>query len=443
MISINSAMQSFSGFSKLNKTERVEFLKNNVPLDMEQIELLTSFHLNNEESDKIIEKLSENYVADYILPFSVAPNFIINNKLFIIPMVTEESSVVAAASFAAKFWSDKGGFEALVTGTKKTGQIYFSLNNNIKNAESDFPDIKLKLLESAKPLIENMESRGGGISDISITKSAGKGGYYVVNAEFETVDSMGANLINSCLETMAAELRKWFKEKNTDDNSQPEIILSVLSNYTPDCLVECSVECDVNDLSEISGDLSPVQFAGKFEKAVQIAHEDISRAVTHNKGIFNGVDAVLLATGNDFRAVEACAHAFAARDGSYKALTHIEIINNKFRYSLKMPLPVGTIGGATSVHPLARLALQILTDPSAKGLMQIVAAAGLACNFSAIRSLVTEGIQKGHMRLHLNNILTHFKANDEEMMGAMDYFRDRQYSFKAVSDFLKRKRERG
>lgn len=429
-------MQSISGFSKLNKTERVEFLINHVPLNKEQIELLTSFHLNNKEFDKIIEKLSENCLADYVLPFSVAPNFVINNKRFFIPMVTEESSVVAAASFAAKFWSDKGGFEALVTGTKKTGQIYFTINDDLIKAE--FPLIKLKLLESVKPLLENMVSRGGGLSDISLTKRAGKAGYYVISAEFETVDSMGANLINSCLENMAAELLKWFKKKGTDI----EVIMSILSNYTPDCVVECSVECAVSDLSEISGELSPIQFAGKFEKAVQIAYEDISRAVTHNKGIFNGVDAVLLATGNDFRAVEACAHAYASRDGTYRSLTRIEIKNNKFRYSMKMPLPVGTVGGATSVHPLARLALQIIKNPSAKELMQLVAAAGLACNFSAIRSLITEGIQKGHMKLHLNNILTHFNANEEEMMSAADYFKDKQYSFKAVSDFLKRKREK-
>lgn len=434
-------MRAYSGFSKLNKTERIQFLKENIPLEQEQIDLLSSFHLGMNEQEEIIENLSENRISNYILPFSVAPNFLINEKLFFVPMVTEESSVVAAASFAAKFWSTKGGFKTEVSGTTKTGQIYFTFNGSPDKFESEFSLVKNKLLETVKPLIENMESRGGGISGISLIKK-GNTNHHTISVEFETVDSMGANLINSCLETMAAELVSYFKNNNNFPDVNPEIIMAILSNYTPDCLVECRVECKISDLAEISGNLSPVKFAAKFEKAVQIADEEISRAVTHNKGIFNGIDAVLIATGNDFRAVEACGHAYAARDGAYRSLTHIGINNNIFTYSLRIPIPLGTIGGAASIHPLARLAMKIIKNPTARELMQIVAAAGLACNFSAIRSLITEGIQKGHMKLHLSNILKYFNATEAEETSAEQYFRDRQYSFKAVSDYLTQRRER-
>ena len=217
--------------------------------------------------------------------------------------------------------------------------------------------------------------------------------------------------------------------------------MAILSNYTPDCLVECTVECDINELSQISGNLTSDQFASKFERAVRIASENVQRAVTHNKGIFNGIDAVLLSTGNDFRAVEACGHAYASKDGKYTSLTTAQINGTRFRYTLRIPLSVGTVGGVTSVHPLAKIALQIMGNPSAKELMQIIAAAGLANNFAAIRSLITDGIQKGHMKLHLNNILYQFSASADEKERAEEYFKHNSISFKAVSDYFERLRK--
>ena len=426
-----------SGFSKLNKQAKTKLLKQYVLLDKNQLKLINTSQYSNETIQQVIDEISENAISNYSLPFSIAPNFLINDKLYFIPMVIEESSVVAATSYAAKFWAENGGFRTNVINTTKNGQIYFGWNGNIAKIKRDFPLIKESLLEVVKPLMSNMVKRGGGISDIYIENNYHDGNdYYIIHVDFETVDSMGANFINSCLEIMGAELISFIKNKYPEEVSIPEIIMSILSNYTSDCLVECYVECDIIKLSQISGNLSPQQFAGKFEKAVQIAQENVSRAVTHNKGIFNGIDAVLIATGNDFRAAEANGHAYAARDGQYKALTQVEINKNRFRYILRMPLSLGTVGGTTSVHPLAKLALQIMQNPTGKELMQIVSAAGLASNFAALRSLITEGIQKGHMKLHLNNILYQLKTSDKEKTSIKKFFKNQQVSFKAVSDYL-------
>lgn len=432
-------MQVITGFSKLNKSERIDILRKHVPLNEAQVNLLSTFQSDDIKIDELIENLSENYVSNYVLPFGIAPNFIVNGRVYFVPMVTEESSVVAAASYVAKFWSDKGGFMTRVLGTKKIGQIYFSWEGNIKKLQDDLPILKEQLLSVAKPLTVNMEKRGAGISDITLSYG---GDYHVLNVYFETADSMGANLINSCLEAMNPELLSFLKDNYPKVNSDAEIIMAILSNYTPDCIVECSVECSISQLSQISGDLSADRFAKKFELAVKVAKENVQRAVTHNKGIFNGIDAVLLSTGNDFRAVEACGHAYASKNGNYTSLTDVEINENRFKYTLRVPLSVGTVGGVTSVHPLSKLALQIMDNPSAKELMQIVAAVGLANNFAAIRSLITDGIQKGHMKLHLNNILYQFNANAVEKEKVEEYFKNRPVSFKAVSDYLDSIRER-
>lgn len=236
---------------------------------------------------------------------------------------------------------------------------------------------------------------------------------------------MGANFINTCLETMAQVLKNSAGDLVPDGNIQ--VIMSILSNYTPDSLAECTVECGIEHLSKWSGELTPQAFARKFELANRIAQTDISRAVTHNKGIYNGVDALILATGNDWRAVEACGHAYASASGSYRALTETEISDRQFRYRLKIPLALGTVGGLTNTHPLARMALQILGNPGAKELMMIAAAAGMANNFSAISALITSGIQKGHMKMHLPNILKQLRATKAEAEVVVNYFEKKRY----------------
>jgi hydroxymethylglutaryl-CoA reductase len=435
-------MQILTGFSKLGRMGKTDILKSQIPLDGEDIALLSFFHEKISDLDRPVRNLSENYISNFVLPFSVAPNFVVNGKAYFLPMVTEESSVVAAASYAAKFWAGNGGFHTTVTGTVKQGQIWFTWGGDISLIMNDLGLLKEKLIASVKPLLEKMQKRGGGIRDIKVSdETVIVKGCKTVDIGFETVDSMGANFINSCLEIMAEELTAFLQNRFPGIKPGPEIIMAILSNYTPRCLAECAVECEISCLAPVSGSITPEQFAVKFEKAVRIAQNDLSRAVTHNKGIFNGIDAVLIATGNDFRAVEAGGHAFAAREGIYKSLSDIEINQNKFTFRLRLPLALGTVGGATSVHPMAGIALRILHRPTATELMQIVAAAGLACNFAAITSLITGGIQKGHMKLHINNILSYFNATENERAMVAQFFRNRQISFSAVSAYLDRIRE--
>jgi hydroxymethylglutaryl-CoA reductase len=263
-------------------------------------------------------------------------------------------------------------------------------------------------------------------------------GLFQLDVKFLTAEAMGANFINSVLEALAGEFSMLVKESGMV--GELEIIMSILSNYTPESLVKCTVEGDVSIFDRIHPDLSGDQFARKFILAVDIAHNDIYRAVTHNKGIFNGMDAVIMATGNDYRAVEACGHAFASRTGRYESLSTAEVEERIFRFSLEVPMALGTVGGLTSTHPLAAAALEILGNPSAEQLMQIVAAAGLANNFSAVRSLITTGIQKGHMKMHLGNILRQLHATEREVELTSSHFSDRPVSHAEVSDFLEKLR---
>ena len=214
------------------------------------------------------------------------------------------------------------------------------------------------------------------------------------------------------------------------------VIMSILSNYTPDCLIQSWVECDIADLGPFDDGRTVEEFVKKFEMAVKIAQVDTFRATTHNKGIFNGIDAVVLATGNDFRAVEAAGHTYASRDGKYRSLTKVNIENGRFKYILTIPMALGTVGGLTSLHPLAKLSLELLGQPSANELMMIAATAGLANNFGAITTLVTKGIQKGHMKMHLLNILNNYNATDSEKIQSVEHFKDKKVSFNAVREFL-------
>ena len=262
--------------------------------------------------------------------------------------------------------------------------------------------------------------------------------YYQIRMYFETCDSMGANFINSVLEECADILDEYSEETEAfAPSGRPlEVVMAILSNYTPTCLVRAEVRCPVEELEAVSDEMSAGEFASRFRRAVRIAHIDPYRAVTHNKGIFNGVDAVIIATGNDFRAVEACGHAYASREDQYHSLSDCSIEAGMFRFWMELPIAVGTVGGTTSLHPIAKRSMELLDHPSAQELMQIIAATGLAQNFAALRSLVTTGIQHGHMKMHLKNILTHFNASQREENAAMNYFKDRVVSFKGVREFL-------
>lgn len=432
------------GFSKLAKDQKLKHISEQFENAGDFVRELKSFYHDDDSKQKIFDEFSENTISNFYFPYGIAPNFVIDDKIYHIPLVIEESSVVAAASKSAKFWSDKGGFKTEIISTTKIGQVHFIWSGNIQKLQSLMPDLKERFLDRTRSITANMESRGGGILDIElIDKTNDIPDYYQIKASFETVDSMGANFINSCLEEFAAELKEFFSESPyfNEEERNCEVIMSILSNYTPDCLVKASVECDIDLLDGIDEELTGEQFAWKFEKAVRIAQVDTYRATTHNKGIFNGIDAVVLATGNDFRAIEACGHTYAARDGQYKSLTEVEIENGKFRYSLTIPLALGTVGGLTTLHPLAKISLEMLGNPGAYDLMRIAATVGLANNFGAIKSLVTKGIQKGHMKMHLLNILNKFGATLEEKVKAKVHFETQKVSFSAVENFLKHLRE--
>lgn len=431
--------KSIAGFSKLSKSKKIDWIVESYFSNTEDAKRVLKQYWNTDEKlQQLHDEFIENTITNYYLPLGVAPNFLINNKLYTIPMAIEESSVVAAASKAAKFWLERGGFKTTVISTTKIGQVHFIYKGNFSTLKLFFNKVKSKLIDDSKSITANMEKRGGGIIDIELRdKTNDINNYYQLHASFETLDAMGANFINSCLEQFA----KTFKNEAllfdafSEEEKQIDIVMSILSNYVPDCLVRAEVSCKVEDLSEhdtISGEA----FAKKFIQAVAIAEVEPYRAVTHNKGIMNGIDAVVLATGNDFRAVEAGVHAYASRHGKYSSLTHAKIEDGIFTFWMEIPLALGTVGGLTGLHPLVKLSLELLHKPSAKELMQIVAVAGLSQNFAALRSLTTTGIQQGHMKMHLMNILNQFEANNEEKQTITEHFKTNTVTHSAVVEAI-------
>lgn len=426
----------------MSKTQKIDWLANQLGPDASHlVKEMVSFWHPDQEVQKRFDEFSENTLTNFDLPFGIAPNFLVNGKVFSVPMVIEESSVVAAASLGAKFWLERGGFRSIVVATKKVGQVHFQWQGDKSRLVSFFADRKDEILTAVGSLTTNMEKRGGGIIDFELVDCTDKiENYWQLKVTCETCDAMGANFINSILEEMAQVLRLKIMQDERFQASEKEVhvIMCILSNYTPECVVECSVECPIEDLGTFPNEMTAREFAEKFATAVRIAEVDPNRAVTHNKGIMNGVDALVLATGNDFRAIEACAHAYAARSGQYRSLSSVSLENDQFKFTLRIPLAVGTVGGLTSLHPLAKTSLAILNNPSAKELMAIIAATGLAQNFSAVKSLVTTGIQRGHMKLHLLNIMNQLNASPEEIEKGKQFFSDKVVSFQAVREFLSR-----
>jgi len=398
--------RKINGFSRLKKDEQRRWLTEHF-LRPEQGAELSRFDAADAALQGIIDNFSENTIANFPLPFGVAPNFVVNGKTYAVPMVIEESSVVAAASAAAKYWMARGGFRAEVLAAEKLGQLHFRWSGHPDRRAALLPALCTRVRAETKALTERMEARGGGVRNITwkhlpeVSEDC-----YQLLVSFGTADSMGA-----------------------------------LSNNTPNCVVKAWVECPIADMAIPKAGVDPFDFARRFKYAVDIAREDPYRAVTHNKGIMNGVDAVVLATGNDFRAIEAATHAFAARDGKYRSLSQCRIDNDMFRFELTLPLALGTVGGLTKLHPLANVALDVLGRPGAHELMGVMAAAGLAQNFAALRSLVTTGIQKGHMKMHLQNILSSLGATAAERTQTAERFSGETVSHHGVREFLEEIRQ--
>jgi hydroxymethylglutaryl-CoA reductase len=423
------------GFSKLGRDDQVKLLAGFSDDPGGIIHELNANLAQDKIRQKIYQEFSENSVSNFLLPYSIAPNFRINDIYYLVPMVTEESSVVAAASSAAKFWSERGGFHTHVSSMQKPGHIHFTWKGSTPELTVFIDELRDGFFKVTSYLTRRMNQRGGGILEINLKDLTDKmEGYYQLEVIFDTADSMGANFINTCLEQIADFLHQQVQLAGLADRL--EIIMSILSNYTPGCTVECTVHCSVSEMAHTQYNMGGMDFCRKFETAVNLARHDIYRAVTHNKGIYNGVDAVVIATGNDFRAVEADGHAYASRGGTYRGLTEVEVSRASFSCRIEIPLALGTVGGMTGLHPMAAVSLKLLGNPHVSDLMSIVASVGMASNFSAIRALITGGIQKGHMKLHLSNLLNQFNASNPEKLAAMEYFNKRAVSFSAVEDFL-------
>lgn len=425
------------GFSKLSKIEKVNWLVDTYfNSDNAAHDVITRYWNEDQKLQELHDGFSENTITNYYFPFGLAPNFLIDDHLVTIPMAIEESSVVAAASKAAKFWLTRGGFKTRIKSTIKSGQAHIMYHGTSSEMEAFYAFAKAYLLQSIESINASMKKRGGGLLDLElINKTEMLEGYYQLHATFETKDAMGANFINTTLEQLANTLREKAEEFLGFSSHAPEVIMSILSNYVPQCVVNVSVSCKIEEIGTING-VSGADFARKFTRAVDIATVEPYRAVTHNKGIMNGIDAVVIATGNDFRAVEAGVHAYAARDGQYRSLTRARVENDVFIFEADFPLALGTVGGLTSLHPLSKLAMQILGNPSAQDLMKVTAVAGLAQNFAALHSLVTTGIQAGHMKMHLVNMLEQIGANDTEKAQLKNEFADKTPSFSGLREAL-------
>ena len=429
------------GFSKLTKEAKIEWLVQNYFNGSEEaLNMLKTYWHSDAKLQKLHDEFIENTISNFYMPLGIAPNFLINGSEYCVPMAVEESSVVAAAAKSANFWHQKGGFKADVLSTTKVGHVHFLWEGeNAKMLNEFIANINTQFYTESDGITQNMRKRGGGILDIKLVdKTADIPNYYQLEAEFETCDSMGANFINTCLEKFADVLKAEISISNLDVK-EVEVVMCILSNYTPKCLVKSEVSCAIEQMVE-GTDIAPAAFAKRFKTAVRIAETQPYRAVTHNKGIMNGIDSVVLATGNDFRAIEASAHAYATKDGHYGSLTHVDVSEGQFKFWIEVPLALGTVGGITKLHPLVKFAHQMMGNPSAADLMKIAATVGLAQNFSALRSLTTTGIQQGHMKMHLLNILNQLEATEAEKQMIVKYFIKNTPHHAEVVDAFKRVR---
>jgi len=424
------------GFSKLSKAAKLEWLVTNNFEDAEAARtVLTAYWHEDEALQKRHDEFIENTMSNFYMPYGVAPNFKINGILYTVPMAIEESSVVAAAAKSAAFWMTRGGFKTEVLGTEKIGHVHFMYTGDASALKEDFSSLEQELLQATAELTANMVARGGGITSIKLIDATDRlEDYYQLEVTFETCDSMGANFINSNLEEMAKCLENFTDNHERLDANSLEVVMRILSNYTPRCIVRAGVSCPVEELA--SEGVSATEFARKFKRAIAIANAEPYRATTHNKGIMNGIDGVIIATGNDFRAVEAACHTHASRSGSYKSLTGCSVENGVFTFWIEIPLSLGVVGGLTKLHPLVVKSLEMLGNPGAEELMGIVAVSGLAQNFAALRALVTTGIQKGHMKMHLMNILTQLEASSEEKIHIANYFKDKVPHHREVVNYF-------
>jgi hydroxymethylglutaryl-CoA reductase len=387
------------GFFKLDRGERIDALRAFTDLPVDQTRILGQ---DGSLSFDLADLFIENAIGSYPLPLGIATNFKVNGRDFVLPMAVEESSVVAAASNAARWIYDSGGFEALCVDNLMIGQIQIL---DLPSEEFDHAELEIlrhqkQLLELANQTHPRLVMRGGGARSLEVRKFPNAEiPFMVVHVLVDTRDAMGANLINTICEKLAPEIAIL---------SGGRVGLRILSNLADRKIFKARVRVlpEVLQVKELTDEITGLEVARRIHEAAIFAWEDPYRATTHNKGIMNGVDPVAIATGNDWRAIESGCHAYAARTGQYRALSRWRMSSDKKRLEgeLEIPLQLGTVGGVTRLHPLAQLGLRILGNPSSIELGCLMACAGLASNLAALRALVTTGIQRGHMKLHAKNL---------------------------------------
>lgn len=393
-------MARLPGFAKLSPTERIEALLKEGLLTWDEAQIL------KEQQGlplSIADQLTENVLSTFDLPFSLAPYFLINGQDYVLPMVTEEPSVVAAASFAAKLIQRSGGFTTQVHQRQMIGEIALTDVREVEMASKRILEDKKTLLQLANEAYPSIVKRGGGARDLWIEN---KGDFLIVYLAVDPKEAMGANMLNTMLEALTEPIQKL---------SGGQVLMAILSNLATRSLVSARCAIDFKALSRDPEEATAI--AHRMELASQLAQVDPYRAATHNKGIFNGIDALVLATGNDWRAIEAGAHAYAAQSGPYKGLSHwkSQPEEKKLYGEITLPMPVATKGGSIGLNPTVQVSHRLLGEPSAIELAGIIASLGLAQNFAALKALVTTGIQAGHMKLQARSLALLAGAKEEEV----------------------------
>ena len=394
---------SWNGFSKKSYQERLELLKAQALLSPERQE---SLEQDEQMSVTVADQLSENVVGTFSLPYSLVPEVLVNGQEYTVPYVTEEPSVVAAASYASKIIKRAGGFTAQVHERQMIGQVALYQVADPEQAQEKIASKKAELLELANQAYPSIVKRGGGARDLHVEQIKGETDFLVVYLHADTQEAMGANMLNTMLEALKPVL---------EELSQGQSLMGILSNYATDSLVTASCRIAFRYLSRQKD--QGREIAEKIALASQFAQADPYRATTHNKGIFNGIDAILIATGNDWRAIEAGAHAFASRDGHYQGLSswRLDLETEELVGEMTLPMPVATKGGSIGLNPRVALSHELLGNPSAKELAQIIVSIGLAQNFAALKALVSTGIQQGHMKLQAKSLALLSGASESEV----------------------------
>ena len=416
---------SWNGFSKKSYQERLELLKAQALLSPEK---QTSLEQDEHISVTVADQLSENVVGTFSLPYSLVPEVLVNGQEYTVPYVTEEPSVVVAASYASKIIKRAGGFTAQVHERRMIGQVALYQVANPEQAQEKIASKKAELLELANQAYPSIVKRGGGACDLHVDQIKGETDFLVVYLHVDTQEAMGANMLNTMLEALKPVL---------EELSQGQSLMGILSNYATDSLVTASCRIAFRYLSRQKD--QGREIAEKIALASQFAQADPYRATTHNKGIFNGIDAILIATGNDWRAIEAGAHAFASRDGHYQGLSswRLDLETEELVGEMTLPMPVATKGGSIGLNPRVALSHELLGNPSAKELAQLIVSIGLAQNFAALKALVSTGIQQGHMKLQAKSLALLAGASESEVAPLVErLIADKTFNLETAQSYL-------